>query len=383
MATIIPRVRADGTTAYRVQIIIKKKGEIVHRESATFDKKRDAELWGKKRDTTLSTPDAIDKIKEEKAADVTVKKLIEMYEEKVGKLQQWGRSKQAVLNSWKNNEEGLAKVTDVNSAWLIDYCIKRSEQGAKPPTINQDIVFLRSVFGVAKDVLGVPVGLHPFIDVQPTLKKLGLVSKAGKRSRRPEIDELTKIIEVARKRGKTIKRRGIPRIPIDKLIIFAMFSARRVSESCRIQWSDLDYDNKKILVRDLKDPKNKKDNHFLATVPDEAWAVIESMPKVKGEDRIFPYNSASVSAAFEKCRIKAGLSCDDPDDNLTLHDLRHEALSWLAEKNGLPDENWDIPRLQMVSGHKNWDVLQTYVNLLTGKPVDRWKNWEWKTKVLE
>ena len=59
-------------------------------------------------------------------------------------------------------------------------------------------------------------------------------------------------------------------------------------------------------------------------------------------------------------------------------------IAWaiLAEKNGLPDEHWDIPRIQLVSGHKGWNVLQRYVNLLENKPQDRWKDWKWKTEVL-
>ena len=33
----------------------------------------------------------------------------------------------------------------------------------------------------------------------------------------------------------------------------------------------------------------------------------------------------------------------------------------------------DEQRIQMVSGHKNWNVLQRYVNMLNSEPVDRWQ----------
>lgn len=42
----------------------------------------------------------------------------------------------------------------------------------------------------------------------------------------------------------------------------------------------------------------------------------------------------------------------------------------------------DISRIQLVSGHKNWNVLQRYVNLAEAKPTDCWKDWRWKMEVL-
>ena len=38
MGTIISRKRADGTVGYTAQILIKRKGKIVHREAKTFDR---------------------------------------------------------------------------------------------------------------------------------------------------------------------------------------------------------------------------------------------------------------------------------------------------------------------------------------------------------
>jgi len=381
MATIIPRERADGTMAFRVQIVVKKNGKVVHRESSTFDKKRDADLWGKKRDAALSEPHAVEKIKQASAEAVTIKELIELYQIKVGKINTWGRSKEAVLEAWKCKDEGLTSAIHVDSAWLIDYCYKRFNGGAKPATINQDISFLRSVFSVAKDFLGVPVSVTPFNDARPTLVKLGLVGKGDERNRRPEVEEITRIIKFANETRLNLKNKSRVVAPIDKICVFAMFSARRLGEICRIKWDDLDYDKRIVIVRNMKDPRKKEGNDVPVLIPDEAWSVIESMPKT--DARIFPYNSRSIGTTYERYRSKAGYYNIDKELNLRFHDLRHEALSWLAEKNGLPNENWDIPRLQMVSGHRNWNVLQRYVNLLTAEPSDRWKDWEWKTRVLE
>jgi len=382
MATIVPRKRSDGTTAYRAQIIIKKNKKIIHRESKTFDRKVDAKSWAKKREVFLdSDVDGLD-AKRKINQSVTVSKLIEDYQDKISKIKSWGRSKEAVLNAWRLRPEAQDAVADVDSAWLIAFCVDRVKKGAKPATVNQDVIFLRSVFSVAKDLLGVPVGVLAFDEARPTLKKLGLVSKAGERDRRPTIQEISDIVNLAyndRKKREMINKSGIP---IDKLIVFSMFSARRISETCRIEWRDLNRDKMRILVRDMKDPKNKKGNNVWVLLTKEAYSVINSMPEPEEGGLIFPYNSKSVTTLFQRYREKAGYAFIDKDENLKFHDLRHEGISWLAEKNGLSEENWDIPRLQLVSGHKDWNVLQRYVNLLTAEPTDRWANWEWKEKVL-
>lgn len=380
MATIVPRKRKDGSTAYRAQIIIKRKG-VTHREGETFNSERDAKLWIKAREKALSNPDAIEEIKR-KQSDVTIKQLIEQYELKVGKIKTWGRSKQAVLESWKSRDEGKALASEITSAWLIDYCIMRmSEEGAAAPTINQDIAFLRSVVSVANDVLNVPISMAPFIDARPTLKKLGLVGKGKERDRRPEYGEISDIVKGAYNSRHSAYGRSHDFCPLDKLIVFQMFSGRRISETCRLLWNDLDKPSQRVLVRDMKDPSRKEGNDVEVFIPNEALAVIESMPGT--DERIFPYDEKTVSTNFQRMRAKMGHHHEDTTENLKVHDLRHECLSWLAEKNGLPDEHWDIPRIQRVSGHKGWSSLQRYVNLLEDTPTDRWKDWEWKTKVLD
>lgn len=381
MATIISRPKKDGSYSYRAQIIIKRKGKIIHREGETFSKKRDAQAWAKKREALLADKAVIEKLSGPAAR--TVKKLIEDYEEKVKPISEWGRSKQAVLDKWKERDEGQCLTSEVTSAWIIDYCIMRKKvEGAGASTIGHDLSHLRSVFAVAKELLGEPVSTIPFVEAMPVLKRLDLAARGGQRDRRPEVKELTAMMERAYKSDKSPRAIRTNAIPMSKIIVFQMFSGRRISETCRLKWSDLDRKKQSIIVRDMKDPGKKKGNDIRVYIPDEAWQVLLSMPQIEGEDRIFPYNDRSVETRFRTLRSKAGFEHKDPEDNLKLHDLRHECLSWLAEKNGLKGEHWDIPRIQSVSGHRGWGSLQRYVNLLEQKPVNKWAKWEWTKKVL-
>jgi integrase len=389
MASILARKRKDGSTAYRVQIRLKENGKVIYSEAETFNTKKDAKLWALNREATLKTEVGLKSAfkkqidENDSSAGVTLEDLIDLYIKKVGKIKEWGRSKSAVLKSWQNRDEGQTLVKDVTSRWLIDYCIKRkADEGAKPATINADIAILRSVFSVAEDVLGVPVDVAAFVKARPTLKKLGLVSKGDERDRRPTEEEISTIVSLAHASRHSSYARKTD-APCDKIFAFQMFSARRIGETCSIEWQDLNRADKKVLVKNMKDPVSKKGNDVWVLIPDEAWEILLSMPQIDGEPRIFPYNSKTISTRFDRLRAKAGFYFKDIDQNLRLHDLRHEGLSWLAEKNGLLDEHWDVPRIQLVSGHKTWDVLQRYVNLLEEKPTDRWKDWEWKRKVLD
>jgi site-specific recombinase XerD len=83
--------------------------------------------------------------------------------------------------------------------------------------------------------------------------------------------------------------------------------------------------------------------------------MLEQRILTRGLGRVFPYHSKSVGAAFRR-------SCNAIDiDDLCFHDLRHEGTSRLFEAG------FSIQQVAMVTGHKDWRMLQRYTNL---KPED-------------
>jgi hypothetical protein len=52
------------------QILLKRKGEIVHRESQTFDRKQAAKAWMAKREAALALPGALEKGEDPKLTEV-------------------------------------------------------------------------------------------------------------------------------------------------------------------------------------------------------------------------------------------------------------------------------------------------------------------------
>lgn len=85
------------------------------------------------------------------------------------------------------------------------------------------------------------------------LERLGLVSKAQERDRRPIQEELDRLIAYfeANTRQKS---------PMARLVTFTVATAMRQSEICAIEWPDADERRRTVTVRDRKDPRNKDGN---------------------------------------------------------------------------------------------------------------------------
>lgn len=63
-----------------------------------------------------------------------------------------------------------------------------------------------------------------------------------------------------------------------RIVKFAVATAMRLDEICRVEWTDLDGDRRMLMIRDRKDPRNKTGNDqriplFGATGFD-AWALV-------------------------------------------------------------------------------------------------------------
>jgi integrase len=225
---------------------------------------------------------------------------------------------------------------------LVAYCHKRRDAGAGPYTLNMDLSQLSTALRYAASakslVLPDAVGA-----ARPLLKHLGLIGGGGKRERRPTRDELDRVVEyLGTHRGAVYA----------DAVRFAVASAMRAGEICRLKWVDVDRERKLVIIRDRKDPRQKAGNDQTVPLLGDAWEVAAAQP---AGDRIFPIEAPTLSKYFtEACRELA-----IPD--LHLHDLRHEGTSQMFER-GL-----DIPEVALVTGHKKWDSLRRYTQL---KPED-------------
>ena len=354
MGTITQRKRKDGSSGFTAQIRITKEGKVVYQESQTFDRKATAQAWIRKREAELYEPGAVEKANRK---GVTVKQMIEKYLAEYEKLRPLGKTKRATLKAIGESWLGEVEDQQLTSQKLVDYAMDRIEKdGIQPQTVGNDLAHLGAVLSVARPAWGYEVDPLAMPDARRVLKKLGAVTKSVERNRRPTRDELERIIKYFQK-VRDARRQEIDMV---RVVVFALFSTRRQEEITRIRWDALNDQEQSALITDMKNPGQKYGNDVWCHMPDEAWRILQSMPRVA--DEVFPYNSRSISASFTRaCHF---LQIDD----LHFHDLRHDGVSRLFEKG------WDIPRVASVSGHRDWNSMRRYTHLRgKGDPYEGWE----------
>jgi integrase len=340
MATIRPRKQADGSTRYTAIVRIRRGKTIVYQEYRTFALRTAAVSWAKHREVALDDPSALAQVKQ---GTTTVAELIRWYIETFQTISKWQRSKQAHLQFLERCALAKLDAFELDAALLIDHVRSRRAKGTGAATVANDLVWLGVVLRAAKNVRGLPVRPEIVQEAREACAELRLTGKARKRSRRPTTDELARLRDYFARRDKRAQ------IPMLAVMEFALTSARREAEICRLEWKDNDEINQTGMVRDAKHPTAKEGNHRRFKYTPGAWAIAKAQRR---DGRyIFPYDPRSVGAAFTRaCHF---LQIED----LRFHDLRHEATSRLFEMG------YQIQEVAQFTLHDSWNELKRYTNL--------------------
>jgi len=244
---------------------------------------------------------------------------------------------------------------DLKAVDLIEHCKARRATGVLPQTINQDITYLSGILKYAFEVWELPdAGYVAYRRAKPQLVKQQLIAKAARRSRRPTADELERLLEYFRDQDAK------SRIPMAVITEFSVLTARRISETCRLRWGDIDHEKRTCLVRDLKNPKGKGFNDTFPLLG-RAWDIVLAQPRTTNNpaERIFPYNPKSCGKRYTDAKKILGI------ENLHLHDNRREAISRLFE------EGFSVPEVAKVSLHRNPSLLLGTYTALKAEDLHR------------
>ena len=181
--------------------------------------------------------------------------------------------------------------------------------GTGGATVYHDVAYLRAVMKKAKPVFNIAANFRIFDEAIPVLIDMALIGKSQKRTRRPTSEEL-KRLKLGLEQRESFRPNGKTRIPFTDILEFSILTCMRTGEVCKLRWEDLNQEHKTILVRDRKDPRKKEGNHMIVPLLGESFEIALKEP-IKGE-LIFPYNSRSVSAGFQRVR-----------NELEIEDLRY------------------------------------------------------------
>ena len=266
MGTIVARKRADGSTGYTAQIVRKSGGLIVHREAQTFDREQAAKAWLKRRETELSELGAIGRAKTE---DTTLSSAIDRYISDSRK--KIGKTKAQVLASIKQYSIAEVACSEVRSQEIVNFANELLAGGRQPATVGNYISHLAAIFAIARPAWGYRLDESQMKDAQTVLRRMDVIGKSKSRSRRPNLVELDLLMQHFVDRSIRDPSAAL----MHRVIPFAIFSTRRQEEITRQQMSDVEIDNCRLLVRDMKHPGKKIGNDSWCEIPIEAVRIIE------------------------------------------------------------------------------------------------------------
>ncbi|UOA08313.1 tyrosine-type recombinase/integrase [Methylobacter sp. S3L5C] len=331
MASITKRIRADGTIVYKAEIVIKKDGVIVHRESKTFDKQKLSKDWAMRREVELQKTDVY-----AKKSYLPIREVIEKY---LKDFPPSGRSKLSDLLMLSKQDIGSIDIHKLSTSDLIRH-IRFRNTICKPQTAGNDLIWLNTVIKTMSAIIDLGIDMSIFDSARRILHAEGLIAHSKKRERIPLKSELW-----------AISRWFFDKPFMLHIIWFAIYSARRQSEIMRIEWDDIRHEDRTCLIRDIKDPR-KKGLVVRCKLPMSAYKIIMRQPKTS--KFVFPYNSKTIGAYHTRACKMLGI------DDLHFHDYRHLAATRLFNA-GL-----SIQQVQQITLHKTWSSLQRYVNMQPG-----------------
>jgi integrase len=189
------------------------------------------------------------------------------------------------------------------------------------------------------------------VAAKPFLTKHNLIGNGNRRYQRPTAEQ-KQALEIVFAKQNLHKRTVIDMVRVSR---WQQASSRRIGESCALLWRDWLPDDQTILVRKMKDPKNRTKQKVVALPWDAQellfeWALeMNAKPDLRDdEQRILPYNSHTCTQRYTQAKHIVGIH-----GALHLHDDRRDRGSRLIEEGHSAEEAIQY------TGHDTTDVFQT------------------------
>lgn len=321
MATIAARQASDGTVSWQVKI--RRRGYPAL--SRTFTRRADAERFARQVEAEMDRGVFVDL---EEAHRSTMRDLFTRYEKEIA-VKQKGRGIVSALRllSERLGDWSPAAMTAKRIAEYRDW---RLAAGVAGETVRKELGILSRVFDYAIKEWGVGLPANP-------VKNVSKPPPSKPRDRRLEGDEEARLF------ASLATCRNPYMLPLAQL---ALETAMRQGESLALRWENVDLRRRVAFL-----PETKNGESRAVPLSSRAIAILESLPR-SIDGRVFPVTQGLVVQAWGHAVRRAGIK------DLHFHDLRHEALSRLAERGSL-----SVLELTAISGHKTLQMLKRYTHL--------------------
>src|SRR5579859_2642537 len=204
---------------------------------------------------------------------MTVSELIEKF---ILKTQQpgarhLGKSHEYTLKSLQKSTLGAKPYDKLKVQDFMDYCTARKASGVTPATVMHEMTFLTGVLKYAFEIWEMSEEpLKAYKKAKPQLVKEQLIAKSQPRDRRPNVDEIERLLSLAEEEDARARNK----IRMAPIIRFQIPSARRISETCRLRVKDVNVEKRTCMVYDLKNPKGKGFHDEFPLLGD-AWTIVQ------------------------------------------------------------------------------------------------------------
>jgi len=347
---IIRIYTSGGRAKYRVQIRRTVNGKS-HSLCDTFRHLKNAKKW---RDKKLAEIE-LHGFPIKATTDTTMADVIS---DRLKRGRKLGKSALQNIEYIRDHEFGKTKVSLLTQQQLYDFAENLLDGDRTPQTVAGYMTHLAATLKWAHR-RGTLLPIEVVSLAMETLWEDEVLARSEERKRRPQMAELNAILTALANNRRQ-------KLPVAVLVVFAIYSGRRLGEICRLRWEDLQDDKGQILVRDMKHPRKKKGNNVWCKLPPEAMEIIRAMPRTS--EYIFPFSDRSIGTAYRRHRDKVGVV------DLRFHDFRHEAISRQFEMG------MSASFVAKISGHKNGGCLYRYEHV--EEVGDKFADWPWFDSVL-
>ena len=333
MATFRKRPGPGGKTAWQVQI--RRRG--YPPQTATFDKKSDAEAWAGGIEAEMHHRSFIPRAE---AEHTTLGEALDRYEQEVTAHKRASTRAREVSEIRRMQARPLAgkPLAAIRGKDLAVYIRQRQADGMGANSVRIEIALISHLYTVAASAWGMESLRNPV-----PLAKTARPKLPQGRTRRLRDDEEVRLLEAAKTYGGEIQH----------LIPWAIETAMRRGEIAAMRWEHLDRKARVLLI-----PETKNGTPRRAPLSSKALQVLDDLPR-QLDGAVWSMRPDSISQAFERVCKAAGI------EGLTFHDLRHEATSRLFEKGLNPME------VAAITGHKTLQMLKRYTHLRAEDLVER------------
>ena len=384
MATYTPlRNKVTGkVTAHRFQIRIKGFPP----QTRQFQTKAKGQRWANKVENAMRDGTWVNT---RHNAQWTLSKAIGCYIDEVHLNEQvstsFGKSKLNGLKRIAKYPISQIPIPELGSNHFFEFAKwRRKTVGAK--ATGDDIGYMNKALKFVMGVKQVAEANRQLQIAKPVLTDYGLIGPSNDRERRlkpGEFERLMSVPHIMYNGNKRSTDRYKTRLKMKYIIPLALETTMREAELARMEERHINWDKKELLIEKRKHPTLKETNDQLIPLTEEAIKVLREYLALgihtEGKPLIWPVNARNISDMFNTfCKIakinEEGTNAKENPDNLTFHDLRHEAISRLFALG------YSQEMVCVYSGHKDTKSLMRYVQLT---PADVHRAREIRSLIME